>query len=77
MSSISSTPSNRTKGTFRFEEAGQVVWLVCPGVAAPCATSNSTLMATGKRPLAVKQLHLVASILGVPGTVFLPNTAKQ
>jgi antitoxin component HigA of HigAB toxin-antitoxin module len=33
-------------------------------------------LATGKRPFTIKQMHAVASIFGLPGTVFLPKTAN-
>jgi antitoxin component HigA of HigAB toxin-antitoxin module len=34
-------------------------------------------LATGKRPFTVKQMHKVASIFGLPGTVFMPKTANN
>ena len=34
-------------------------------------------VATGKRPFTVKQMQAVASIFGLPATVFLPKTAKS
>jgi HTH-type transcriptional regulator / antitoxin HigA len=34
-------------------------------------------LVTGKRPFTVKQMHAVASVFGLPGTVFLPKIASQ
>jgi HTH-type transcriptional regulator / antitoxin HigA len=34
-------------------------------------------LVTGKRPFTVKQMHVVACIFGLPGSVFLPKTAAQ
>jgi HTH-type transcriptional regulator / antitoxin HigA len=34
-------------------------------------------LATGKRPFTVHQMQTVASLFGLPGTVFMPKTAKR
>jgi HTH-type transcriptional regulator / antitoxin HigA len=34
-------------------------------------------LATGKRPFTVKQMHTVANIFGLPGTVFMPRTTNS
>jgi HTH-type transcriptional regulator / antitoxin HigA len=44
---------------------------------AGLAKATVSDLATGKRPFTVKQMHAVASIFGLPGTVFLPKTANQ
>ena len=33
-------------------------------------------LSTGKRPSTVKQMHAVAGIFGLPGTVFMPKPAN-
>jgi len=33
-------------------------------------------LATGKRPFTVGQMHTVANIFGLPGTVFMPKTSR-
>ena len=43
---------------------------------ADLAKATVSDLATGKRPFMVKQMHAVASIFGLPGTVFLPKTAN-
>ena len=44
---------------------------------AGLAKATVSDLATGKRPFTVKQMHAVASIFGLPGTVFLPKTVNQ
>ena len=44
---------------------------------AGLAKATVSDLATGKRPFTVKQMHAVASIFGLPGTVFLPKTGNQ
>lgn len=44
---------------------------------AGLAKATVSNLATGKRPFTVKQMHAVASIFGLPGTVFLPKIANQ
>jgi HTH-type transcriptional regulator/antitoxin HigA len=42
---------------------------------AGLAKATVSDLVTGKRPFTVKQMHLVASIFGLPGAVFLPRAA--
>jgi HTH-type transcriptional regulator / antitoxin HigA len=44
---------------------------------AGLAKATVSDLATGRRPFTVKQMHAVARIFGLPGTVFLPKTAIQ
>jgi HTH-type transcriptional regulator/antitoxin HigA len=44
---------------------------------AGLAKATVSDLVTGKRPFTVKQMHAVASIFGLPGTVFLPKPASQ
>jgi HTH-type transcriptional regulator / antitoxin HigA len=44
---------------------------------AGLAKATVSDLVTGKRPFTVKQMHAVASIFGLPGTVFLPKTANR
>jgi len=43
---------------------------------AGLAKATVSDLVTGKRPFTVKQMHAVASIFGLPGTVFLPKTVN-
>jgi HTH-type transcriptional regulator / antitoxin HigA len=45
--------------------------------AAGLAKATVSDLATGKRPFTVHQMHTVANIFGLPGTLFLPKTAKR
>jgi HTH-type transcriptional regulator / antitoxin HigA len=44
---------------------------------AGLAKATVSDLTTGKRPFTVKQMHTVASIFGLPGTVFLHKTGNQ
>jgi HTH-type transcriptional regulator / antitoxin HigA len=44
---------------------------------AGLAKATVSDLATGKRPFTVKQMHAVARIFGLSGTVFLPKAANQ
>jgi HTH-type transcriptional regulator/antitoxin HigA len=44
---------------------------------AGLAKATVSDLATGKRPFTVKQMHTVANIFGLPGTLFLPKTANR
>jgi HTH-type transcriptional regulator/antitoxin HigA len=43
---------------------------------AGLAKATVSDLATGKRPFTVKQMHTVANIFGLPGTLFLPKTVE-
>jgi HTH-type transcriptional regulator / antitoxin HigA len=43
---------------------------------ADLAKATVSDLVTGKRPFTIKQMHAVARIFGLPGTVFLPKTAN-
>jgi len=44
---------------------------------AGLAKATVSDLATGKRPFTVKQMHTVANLFGLPGTLFLPKTANR
>ena len=51
-----------------------------PNVASGAGADNRSTVSdlvSGKRPFTVKQMHAVASVFGLPGTVFLPKIASQ
>ena len=44
---------------------------------AGLAKATVSDLRTGKRPFTVKQMHAVASVFGLPGTVFLPKAMSH
>jgi HTH-type transcriptional regulator/antitoxin HigA len=45
--------------------------------ASGLAKATVSDLATGKRPFTVSQMHTVATIFGLPGTLFLPKTTNR
>ena len=45
--------------------------------SAGLAKATVSDLATGKRPFTVHQMHAVANIFGLPGSVFLPKTMNR
>lgn len=44
---------------------------------AGLAKATVSDLVTGKRPFTVHQMHTVANVFALPGTVFMPKTAKR